>query len=332
MEKTVDLVFTDDIKLEFLKRFSLEPEFKKLGDFENYVYEVYKEGTPFILRVTHSSHRDKADLLSELDWMNYLNDKGVNVPKCYLSPNNEFVETLQASDGTYFFGSLFSKAQGEPVKVNDDEKFNPKLFYAWGKTIGKMHHETIQYTLPENVKKRPQWDDDDLLNVEDYISSEEQSIIKNAQELLVELKSLPKTKENYGLIHTDIHSGNFFFDGHEIHVFDFDDCSYQWFTSDIAIPVYYSVLYRYPNGNQEERNRFGNMYLESFIEGYETEHKLPDGWKEQLPLFMRLRDVVLYAVFHKKIAPEDRNERILALMSEIKMRVENKEAIIDVNV
>ncbi|MFE8703566.1 phosphotransferase enzyme family protein [Cytobacillus sp. FJAT-54145] len=330
MEAVVENVFTKEILQYFLQQFNLNEENKKLGDFENYVFEVFKDQTPFILRITHSSHRSEDQLLSELDWVNYLHNQGVNVPKVLTSNNGKLVESAMASDHSLFFGCLFTKADGFPVKVRNDKHFNPPLFYAWGKTIGKMHHATKDYKPEGDVSAREHWDEEELLNIEKYIPNNEQLIIQNTKELIQKISSLPKNKDIYGLIHTDVHSGNFFFDGEEIHVFDFDDCCHHWFASDIAIPLYYSALWHLPDAEKNEGNAFSSIFLSSFIKGYETENKLPPDWKEHLPLFLQLRDVLLYSVFHKKYAPEDRNERINQLLEEFRSRIEKKETIVDI--
>jgi hypothetical protein len=75
MEKSVEILFTEDILTCFLESFHLHTEVKKLGDFENYVFEAYRGNNPVILRITHNSHRSKDEILAELDWMNYLHNK-----------------------------------------------------------------------------------------------------------------------------------------------------------------------------------------------------------------------------------------------------------------
>ncbi|TKC18459.1 phosphotransferase enzyme family protein [Robertmurraya kyonggiensis] len=329
MERFVEQVFTEEIMNEALQHFALEKEYKKLGDFENYVFEVTREGSPFILRLTHSSHRTKEELHSEIDWMNYLHTNQVLVPRAYESVNGELVVRLQAEDGTNFFASLFSKVPGAHIRSNH-EKFDQELFYKWGQTIGKMHQVTKGYVVGENLVKRPSWEEEDIHFVDKYVPTDEQLIIQNANELLLEIQKLDQNIDNYGLIHTDIHSGNFFYDGENIHVFDFDDCCYHWFCSDIAIPLYYSVLYGFPQGKKEVRNDFANIFFNAFLSGYKSENVLPSGWEKQVPLFLRLRDVALYSVLHKKISPEDRTEKMIAQMKEIKERIEQNEPIVDI--
>lgn len=329
MEKAVSTLMTQEILDYFLERFGLDRETKKLGDFENYVFETYRNGHPYIMRLTHRSHRSKDEVLSELDWMRHLNSKGLPVPEVFPSENGLLVEETLAEDESEFYGCLFAKAQGSAVSVRS-EKFNEELYKKWGETTGRMHHATKSYKQSEGIIKRSSWDEDELLSVEKYYPSDERELVENAKDTIAGISALPKNMDNYGVIHTDIHSGNFFYDGEKIHVFDFDDASYHWFASDIAIPLYYSIIYRIPASEKAERERFGQLFLDAFIEGYQKENKLPEGWREQVPLFLMLRDIVLYSVLHKKIAPEDRDEKLLAMMEEIADRIRNQQPIINI--
>jgi len=58
------------------------------------------------------------------------------------------------------------------------------------------------------------------------------------------------------LIHTDVHAGNFFVDDGRITVFDFDDSSYQWFASDIAIALYYTIWRKFDGHEQREKDTY----------------------------------------------------------------------------
>lgn len=326
MEKSVEILFKENILNYFLEIFHLQPEVKKLGDFENYVFETYRGDIPVILRITHSSHRNKDELLAELDWMNYLHKQKVNCPEAFSSLKNELVEVLSASDGSYFYACLFSKVPGTPVKIKSSE-FNNQLFQAWGRAIGQMHSITKEYQPSKEIKLRPTWEDEELLDIETYVPNEKE-VIKNTKWIIKRIKSLSKTQDNFGLIHSDIHSGNFFYDGNSVYVFDFDDCSYHWFASDIAIPLYYSVLYGYHSASIMVREQFASNFLFHFIKGYEEHHLLPEGWKEQLPLFFMLRDITLYSVLHKKISPEERDDGINQMLEGLKSRIIKKEPIV----
>jgi Ser/Thr protein kinase RdoA (MazF antagonist) len=327
MEKIVEVLFNHDILEGFLKSFQLDLTVEKLGDFENYVFKAYGNGNPFALRITHSSHRNIEEIESELDWVNYLHANHVHCPKALTSLNGKLIETIDADDGTYFFACLFSYVDGHPVKINSKE-FDENLFYAWGKATGRMHAVTKKYKPLVGIKKRPSWHEEELLDIKKYV--EDKIVIVNTNRLIEEIRLLPQNLENYGLIHTDIHSGNFFYDGDTIHVFDFDDCSYHWFASDIAIPLYYSVYYGYQNKSEQEKEVFAKHFLKYFLKGYETENPIPNHLMKQLPLFLKLRDITLYSVLHKKIAPEDRDVRLNQGLELMKKRIVQNVTIVQV--
>lgn len=327
MELLVEKQFATGVIGKIIKRLHLDEKYIKLGDFENYVFEVYENGQAKILRVTHSSHRSKPELESELDWIQHLHRCGIRIPEVYKSPNGNTVEEFKVGDSS-FFASLFEKAAGSHVKV-DDKMFNEKLFYKWGKMIGKMHRHTKNYQRSKGIVPRSQWDENDLLNLNKYYTGEDVPLLDNVFPIVEKIKQLPKNKDSFGLIHTDIHHGNFFYDGNEIHVFDFDDACYQYFASDIAIPLYYATNSKHFFGTREERNQFAKKFLHAFLDGYEEENRLAREWIEMIPLFLQLRDIDLYAVFNKKVAPEDRNDRVLHWMKEIRERIEQNVPIVD---
>ncbi|UFU00438.1 phosphotransferase [Radiobacillus kanasensis] len=327
MEKTVEKIFTEEVMQFFNEKFLLNGDHKKLGDFENYVFEVYQNESPYILRLTHSSHRSQEQLNSEVDWVNYLFDSGLKVPKAHPSIDGNLVESLLVDDGSSFHASLFNKAEGKQVRFSDPD-FSEKLFYKWGQTIGRMHKATKLYEPATSIQKRPKWDEDDLLEVDRYIADDE--VIERVHQFLKDLNEIPITPENFGLIHNDIHSGNFFYDGDTIQVFDFDDSCYLWFASDIAIPLYYSILGRFPKEKQEEKINFAKTFLHAFVEGYQTSSSLPENWDKHLPLLLRLRDITLFTVLHKKIAEEDRDKQVQNLLVELRARIVKQEPIVNI--
>lgn len=330
MEKSVQVLQTNEIILHFLASFSLNEKYKLLGDFENFVYEVYKEEQPYILRITHSSHRELESLYAEIEWLNFLHNQGIQVSTPIPSINGKYVELITAKDQSIFYACLFTKASGEPINIRE-MPIQDKLFYSWGRTIGKMHSATKKYVPSPLIKKRPQWDEDELLNVEKYFPETEVVEKENAKQLIEQIHALPKDRDNYGLIHSDIHSGNFYYDGSSIHVFDFDDCCYHWLVSDMAIPLYYSCLSRYTAEQEEERELFGRLFMQAFLQGYQSVNELPKDWELQLPLFLMLRDITLYSVLNKKVAPADRTDRVNRMLAEIKLRINQKKSIVNIN-
>ncbi len=327
MEKEVEILFSDEI-IDFGTRvFGLDHDsLEKLGSFENYVFSARKNNEACILRFTHSSHRTKEQVESELAWLQFLKENHAPVCGPFQSQNGQLVEEVDAQE-TQFFVTLFEKAKGEAVKTTDPS-FNEKLFYEWGRATGILHRLSADYKEAETIVKRPDLIEEFDQQFAPFIPKEDSLVQKKVGKLLSSVKSLPKDKERYRLIHSDIHSGNFFFDGEHITIFDFDDASYHYIVSDIAIPIYYSVWF---NTNLSDEDAFINdLFYPTFMKGYLSEHDLQLDILQDLSLFLKLRDCELYGVLHKKWDLTALNEKQKLVLTELRERIISETPIVNV--
>lgn len=191
-----------------------------------------------------------------------------------------------------------------------------------------MHRLTKAYRHSPGIS-RPHWDDEELFEIEKIKPDIEGKIIAYRDQVVTAISQLPKTNDNYGLIHSDLHSGNFLVYEGELNLFDFDDCAYHWFASDIAIPLYY-ILFQRDLHMLEGRDEFAEKFFTEFLEGYQKENKLVAGTIETIPWFLRLRDIVLLSVLYKKFDFSSLNEQQKTFFEAVKGRVERQEAIIDI--
>ncbi|MEO3944978.1 phosphotransferase [Gorillibacterium sp. CAU 1737] len=332
MEKQVEQVFTQAIIDGALIGFGLTQEgWKQLGDFENYVYLARRDEQEVILRFTHSSHRSPLEVESELDWMNHLVREGVAVMGPLAAKDGRYVLPLTAEDGTVFSAALFEKAEGRHVRYQDPNEWNTALFEEWGRLTGQIHRATLSYEKPEHLPSRPHWDDDELLeHARDYVQTGDEFVLDRLSALLSYFQSRPRSKDSYGLLHTDMHSGNFFVDGGRIHLFDFDDCSYTWFVHDLAIPLYYSVSWGLPEAYEGDANRFAADFFQAFWEGYRREYALDPAWLQDMEAMLKLRDLTLYLVIYKKVSPEELTEdqHLGRLIKDIRCRLQQDVPIV----
>ncbi|KMM39486.1 phosphotransferase enzyme family protein [Guptibacillus hwajinpoensis] len=326
MEAWIEALFSNAIVEEAMTLFGIHgEEKKKLGDFENYVYEVKRGEQLWILRLTHSSHRSFDEIQAELDWINELHRQGVNVSR---TDSGHRVEMIPVEKGC-FYACLFDKVPGYAVKT-DDSAFRSELFEAWGREIGKMHRISMNYQ-PANGK-RERWDQGDLLRFDHYLTrSDDANIITEGERLVDEIKSFHETGKTFGLIHSDVHHGNFFYDGNEIHIFDFDDSMYHYYSSDLAIPVYYAVWDKYGDESLQVRSAFATEFLYSFLKGYRMEATISNEWLKTIPCFLKLRDFELYTVFNKKFNVDRMQEKEKKALENIRHRLVNKELIADIS-
>jgi len=295
MEKYIHELFNEDILMQAAVRYSMDRNsLTKIGGFENFVYGYTWEDQEYILRLTHSSHREKSMVQSELDFIEYLSLHNAAVSKPVYSLNHELVEKISIDENNYFLATAFTKAPGKHMQPSDA---TDELFTEWGRSIGKMHRLTKDYVPKSSATTRPLWYEDPIfLNPKAYLPEEHHIVGEKLNTLADKLKILPKDKDSFGLMHTDIHTGNFYIHEGKITIFDFDDSAYQYFISDIAIALFYCLL---RPDTAENKIAFANHFLHHFLAGYREENQLSDQWLALLPDFLKLRELELYVVIYR---------------------------------
>jgi amicoumacin kinase len=321
MEIAVMQEFNDEIINEALSRYGIDKEkLKFINDFENFIYEYEKDGSHYILRFTHSSHRTENLVNAELDWIYYLNKKAASVCNPIFSNNNKLVERIDGKN-SYFLATAFEKAPGGHVNRNDVSVWNNSLFEKWGQTVGKMHALTKNYKPSNESYKRLEMLEDDLYeNGGSYIKSYGEDFVQKHQYLMDWYRSLQKDHNSYGLIHTDVHQGNFFVNNNDITVFDFDDCAYSFFINDISIILFYVT---WGMTFEDSRDEFVKNFFKHFLKGYRLENSIDPSWFKNIPNFLKLREIVVFAVLNKKWDLENLSEKQKALMDDMKCKIQN---------
>jgi Ser/Thr protein kinase RdoA (MazF antagonist) len=182
-----------------------------------------------------------------------------------------------------------------------------------------MHVLSKRYEPPQANWRRPKWDAPDMLEVERILPAAEGAVLDRFHELMEHLEQLPKDSETYGLIHQDAHGGNLFVDeSGQITLFDFDDCAYSWYMNDIAIVLFYAVMW------EEDAAGFTQAFMTHFLRGYSRENHLDPAWLVQIPHFLKLREIDLYAVIHRSFDVESLDDPWCAgYMRRRKERIKN---------
>jgi len=203
---------------------------------------------------------------------------------------------------------------------------NINLFQAWGQATGKIHRLTKSYLRPPEIAIRK----DSVVNFQAAFAPwipHEPRLQANISRVVQAVRDLPKTEDWYGLIHSDIHSHNFFYDG-ELHIFDFDDCCYHQLASDIAMPLYYStwggVL------TPKERDALGYVFARNFLTGYLREQPFSLEQALSMPLLLRFRDCELLGALLGQWG-DNLNDRQGALIEAIRTRILEEHPVVNVD-
>ncbi|MBD2869065.1 phosphotransferase enzyme family protein [Paenibacillus arenilitoris] len=327
MDPQIKLLFLDEHVLEGAARFGVsQKDLSFIGGFQNFIYSYNREEVKYILRFTPSTLRKPEGLEAELEWIRYLAEEGMSVSEPICSVNGKDIERIPAKR-LDFYVTAFRHAPGR--KIGYPECLgNPLLYEQCGRMTGKLHELAKRY---KPLARRHTWEGNDyLLRAREYLPTEHEPILQALDELKEQLVRLPVTPDHFGLIHGDINVGNFTVDeSGKITLFDFDECQYSWYAEDIAIQLYY-LLYVFGEDSKSERKAQYEMFIKHFERGYSEEgRQLPAGWKEQLALFLRLREIIVFVGMHRSWDLSQPDDWTRDFLRDSRMRIVKGLSLID---
>ncbi len=324
MDKHTRDIFTDDILSAALRCYNIDPiSLQLLGGFESFIYAFTRDGKEYILRLSHSMRFSLEMIEAEVDWVNYLSDNGVSVSKALPSVAGRLVEKITAKEG-YFIVTAFEKAPGNHPSSEDWEK---GLLGELGHLIGRMHRLAKEYSPPSESVRRPDWDIGLETYAEEYLPVGEEQITAVWHDLLAQLRKLPKDIDSYGLVHEDVHGGNFFVDQGRITLFDFGDCQYAWFAYDLAMAFFYVIPHYCETPDQID---FARRAFKELLEGYSQENQIDPFWLSTIPLFLKLREIHLYISIHRSLDMANLDPWPASYMRGRKSNIENHRPYVDI--
>jgi len=330
LDREIEKLFNNQILGEAARKFNIDMSTLNLiGGFQNYVYEYKKQEKSYILRFTHSSHRSDNLIKGELDWVLYLINNGVLASKPIYSISGNLSEKIHIG-GSYFTATSFEKATGRKIGYPECIS-NKDLFEKCGRLTGKMHFLSKKYIPSSKEIKRPDWSHNYYLqNIKKYISADQFKIFESYDDIVNRINKLCKDSDSFGIIHGDINVGNFFLDNKDINIFDFDECQYSWFIEDIAIQLFY-ITYVFLDDSMDERQAQSCIFMKSFMDGYLKENHIDEYWLKQIPLFLQLRELIVYIGICRSTGFSNMSQWMKNYISQSKSRIEQGISIVSEN-
>jgi Ser/Thr protein kinase RdoA (MazF antagonist) len=267
------------------------------GD-RNLVFECEQNNIPIVFKVM-SSRRSQHDLLlGEIDWMAHLSAHGVAVPEPFRSGSGQLVESVTV-EGWTLSACCLEKVSGTLWQDSPD---SDQYISPVGRLAGKMHRVSRDYVPPSRGARRPQW------NEAPWFASPEAAfhpsmprIIERCRELRSALEQLAR-EEGYGLVHDDLHGKNVMIAEGQPLAIDFEVSQYTWYVSEIASALFFH-LWKTPQSEDGELKAQACEFVSRFLEGYLDEHSLHGRWIALLPLFLKVRELSMFA--SSSLAQED---------------------------
>ena len=245
--------------------------------------------------------------LAMLDWVRFLSDEGAPVTTPLASINNHLMERLEY-DGTRYILTSFEKASGILAEDIPPAQWIAGLFNSIGSAVGKFHRISRRYHPSAPSLVRPLWfESSEILEATRLLATSHDPARGKLNSLINQLKPLPTDSSDFGLIHGDLHFANFLIlPDNQVAIIDFDDCVYSWFAMDVAMALF-DMLVLYNPTSEDDSQRFAHYFLTSYLSGYRQENVLPQYWLSQIPQFLKLKELCIYATLigHADIALPD---------------------------
>ena len=296
MDPRIQAMLTEELLEAICSRYGLEKdELTLIGGYQNFIFGYERGSRSYILRLTPGTLRTPELIEAELEWIHDLSRHGVPVSRPVTSAGGQSMAIIRNEQLT-FTAVSFERAPGRRIHYPEC-LHDAQLIERCGRLTGQIHRLSRDY---RPLNRRHEWHQNDyLVNAISFIPSDQQLVHEQIKKLLLEVDQLRRDDDCYGLIHGDINIGNFMVDEHgALTLFDFDECQYSWYVEDIAVQLYYMV-YVFGDDVLKERKKQCDFFMEHFMRGYRDETALSDEWLKRLPLFLRLREVIVYAGMHR---------------------------------
>jgi Ser/Thr protein kinase RdoA (MazF antagonist) len=259
--------------------------------------------------------------------MGYLSEHGGPVTRPLRSEGGAYLELVEDGVGIHI-ATACEKARGVLGEELPADAWNDALIEELGRTTGRMHAIARTYAPADDLLKRPNWDEiGNCFNPAGLLDDSQAEVQKRLAEVVERVNAFPRSKGGYGLIHADLHGGNFFVDveGGTVTVFDFDDCCYGWYAMDIAMALF-DMLVVHPRFDERT---FAREFMRTYLKGYSREHRLSGFWIERIPDFLKLLEIGVYAQIYRHYDPSNTDSWVGKFMPNRRERIEQRVPYVD---
>lgn len=256
----------------------------------NFIFVFRKNGKRYFLRFNATSERDLKTIEAEIETLLYLRNQPVHTAQPVKSLNDRYIEIIETDIGT-FYAVVFEGLQGEQHEFGD---LKQEQFVTWGGALGRLHH--VLKEMPEEYRQnRSSWNDK-LAFVKETLPNHETAAVTELEQIIQWAEGLSISKETFGLIHYDFELDNLYWNHDEVGILDFDDCLICWYVADIAFAL--RDLF-------EDCIDLSHPFFQEFIKGYSRETEIDTTLLQDLPWFMRMHSLVLFATLLRTVDIEE---------------------------
>ncbi len=268
---------------------ALQGKLNLLCRSENATYLLQAAGKRYALRLHRADYHQRADIESELQWLDALRQTGIEVPEAVSDVEGQRVQTLTMADGSVRHAVLFNWIEGEMPGTDVD----PRAFLQLGNITARLHQHSRSWQRPAGFQ-RIVWDHHTMVSPQSHwgdwrdapnLRSADHRIVEEAiAQVGVEMADFGKDPQRYGLIHADLRLTNLLLDNGQTRVIDFDDCGFGWYLHDLAAAI--SFVEHHPRAGE---------WVDHWLRGYEQVAHINDADMEKVPTLLIQRRIQLLA-------------------------------------
>jgi len=309
MMKLKHIVDNKQLVNELIKKWLGSDEFRLSDNFRissNSIYMFNYIDKDYVIRFAPLEEKELNQIKAEVEFVNYLRDNFLEVPKFISSVNGKQVESIHTEFGEYYV-TVYEKIKGIS---SEDVLVDEKKVRDIGRKLAMLHSLSSKYTPTlrrKSVEEVLNWLITELGNYE-----KQEEVLEEAVSIKELFGLLKMNQDNYGLIHFDFELDNLLYDEDEdkLSIIDFDDSMYNYYGTDIVQTIDnikeetdvdfdireelltgYRTLREYNEGSEELLRRFGKLLKYVRVKrSISNVPKIIPEWMESL--IMRLTDIL----------------------------------------
>ncbi|MBY3620622.1 phosphotransferase [Acinetobacter sp. CUI P1] len=290
---TYSLLATDALLLHIKEHYEI-PEPVQLQYFLRGMNDTYILQTAlekYIFRVYRADRRSRSEIDFELELLNDLHEKGVNVSIPIPRKDGIIFNEFLVPEGVKY-GVLFSFAEGNEKPIHAVEES-----YLFGQAVAQIHKATDNFKS-EHVRGKLDFEhliEKPLHTIKLHMNHRQedyQFLYDLAIQLKAQIEVHLEAGLDWGICHGDLHGNTnvTFTDEGKLTHYDFDICGYGWRAYDIAEFRLAREIHSGYDKDEVER------LWAAFLNGYKSLRDLSDNDISAVPMFVALRQLWLFAL------------------------------------
>ncbi|MCD0160043.1 phosphotransferase [Deinococcus sp. 6YEL10] len=213
-----------------------------LREGDNSVFRVdLPSGDRYALRLHTAGRHPVAALISELEWLDLLaRTAHLPVPQPVRNTSASWVATFTVPSALPLLCTLLTWLEGEPLP--EGQEFTLDQAAQAGQVLAQLHVQAEQFQAPA-VFERPHYDAPSFLAGAQQLRQNLVNLVEDHRlerlgvllaQMIQDLGPLNDVPGGFGLIHADVHPGNFLQQEEGLALIDFDRCGWGPLLLDLA--------------------------------------------------------------------------------------------------